>query len=106
MMSVFARSPVKRPACRMRSSSRFIVVLMLRRLGSAARLLNDVIGPQQHRLRDREAQDLGGLQIDGELELLRPLHRQVAGLGVCPGTYPISCRPSRNAFVGGSFAEA
>jgi hypothetical protein len=32
-------------------------------------LLDDLVGPPQHRRRDRKAEDFGGLEIDHELEL-------------------------------------
>src|SRR5215471_2294234 len=38
-------------------------------LGSRPSLLNNLIGPQQQRLRDGEAKRLGGLEIDNQLEL-------------------------------------
>jgi 7-cyano-7-deazaguanine synthase len=44
-------------------------------------LLNDLIRPRQHRLRDRETERLGGLEVDDQLELRRLLDGQVAGLG-------------------------
>ena len=47
-----------------------------------ARLLDHLVRLEQERRRDREAQGLGGLQVDDEFELHRPLHRQVPGLGV------------------------
>src|SRR6476620_3425871 len=43
--------------------------------------LNDLIGPQQQRLWDREPERLGGLEVDHQLELRRLLHGQVGGLG-------------------------
>ena len=36
--------------------------------------------PQQHRLRDREAERLGGLEVDGQFERRRQLNGKVAGL--------------------------
>src|SRR5262249_47726423 len=44
-------------------------------------LLDDLVGPQQQRRRDREAERLGGLEVDDELELGRLLHRKIGGLG-------------------------
>jgi hypothetical protein len=46
-----------------------------------ARLLDHLVRLEQERRRDREAQGLGGLQVDDEIELHRPLHRQVPWLG-------------------------
>ena len=45
------------------------------------RLLDHLVGPPQHRLRDRQPQRLGGLEIDDQLELGGLLDGQVAGLG-------------------------
>src|SRR6185436_4171866 len=44
-------------------------------------LLDQFIGAQQQRLRDLDAERLGGLQIDRECELGWLLNRKVAGLG-------------------------
>src|SRR5207247_2955576 len=44
-------------------------------------LFDHLVRPEQDRLRDREAERLGGLEVDHELELCRLLDRQVAGLG-------------------------
>src|SRR5262245_15677653 len=43
-------------------------------------LLDHLIPPQQHRLRDRQAQRLGGLEIDEQLELGGLLDRQIGRL--------------------------
>ena len=40
------------------------------------RSLNDVVGPAQQRLRDRQAERLGCLEVDHQLELGRLLDRQ------------------------------
>ena len=42
-----------------------------------ASLLDDLIRPQQERWRDREAERLGGLEVDHELELRRLLNRKL-----------------------------
>src|SRR5215467_12648239 len=44
-------------------------------------LLDDFVRPREHRRRDREAEGLGGLQVDDELELGRLFDREVTGLG-------------------------
>src|SRR5215468_4820530 len=44
-------------------------------------LLDDLVRPRQHRRRDREAERLGGLEVDHQLELRRLLDRKVSGLG-------------------------
>src|SRR6266511_3823371 len=45
------------------------------------RLLDDLIRPLQHRLRDGQAERLCGLQVDDQLVLCRLLHGQIARLG-------------------------
>src|SRR4030095_1693428 len=50
-------------------------------LGSRPSLLDDLIGPLQQRLRDGEADRLGRLEVDDQLELRGLLDGQVAGLG-------------------------
>jgi len=47
--------------------------------GLTVRLLDDLVRPLQQRLRDRQTECFGGLQIDDQLEL-RPLYGQVGGL--------------------------
>jgi hypothetical protein len=42
---------------------------------------NHPIRPRQHIRRNREADLLGGFEIDDELKLRRPFHRQLGGLG-------------------------
>src|SRR6266511_5948084 len=44
----------------------------------AAASVNDLIRPQEYRLRDRQPERLGGLSIDDQLELRRLLHREVS----------------------------
>ena len=45
------------------------------------RLLDDLVCPQEQRRRDRQAQRLGGLEVDHQLELRRLLDGQVTGPG-------------------------
>ncbi len=40
-------------------------------------LLDDLVGPPQHRLRDREPERLSGLEIDHEFELGWLLHWEI-----------------------------
>src|SRR5438270_6565922 len=47
----------------------------------AARLLNQVVRPRQHRRWNGEAEVFGGFQVDHQLELGGLLDGQVAGLG-------------------------
>jgi hypothetical protein len=46
----------------------------------AGRSLDDLIRPQQQRRRDREAERLGRLEVDDQLELRWLLDGQAAGL--------------------------
>src|SRR5437899_12906231 len=48
---------------------------------SWAGLLDHLIRPQQKRLRNRQSECLGCLQVDGQLELRRLLHGKIGGLG-------------------------
>ena len=43
-------------------------------------LLDDVVGPEQERLRDRQAERLRGIQIDDQLELCGLFDGRSAGL--------------------------
>jgi len=45
------------------------------------RLLNHLVGAHQHRSRHSEAQRLGGLEVDDQLEGRGLLDRQIGGLG-------------------------
>src|ERR1700730_7721071 len=47
---------------------------------STRALLMDLIRPQQERRRDRQAESLGGLEVDHEIKLRRLLHGKVRGL--------------------------
>ena len=44
-------------------------------------LLDHLVRPDEDRLRNREAQGLGGLEVDHQLELGRLLHGEVGGFG-------------------------
>src|SRR5215831_18318493 len=48
---------------------------------SGAGSLDDLVGSQQNRLRDRQAERPGGLKVDDQLEGRRLLDRQIGGLG-------------------------
>src|SRR5262245_29278732 len=43
--------------------------------------LDDLVCPREHRLRDRQVDGLGSLEVDDQLELRRLLDGQVGGLG-------------------------
>src|SRR5258708_4497507 len=46
-------------------------------------LLDHLVGTQQERFRDREAERLRGLEIDHQLESCGRLHRKIGWLGAC-----------------------
>ena len=48
--------------------------------GLSRRILDHLIRPIQHRLRNRDTDLLGGFEINHQLELSRLLHRQVGRL--------------------------
>ena len=47
---------------------------------SSTRLLDDLVRPLEQRLRDRQAQRLGRLEVDHELPFCRLLDREIGGL--------------------------
>jgi hypothetical protein len=53
----------------------------LRRGTCAGPSLNDLVRPHQERLGDRQAESLGALEVDDQLELRRLLNGEVGGLG-------------------------
>ena len=57
-------------------------------------LLDDLIRPQQERLRDRQAERLGGSEIYDQLELGRLLNGEVSGLGALEDLVHVSRGPS------------
>src|SRR5262245_55747605 len=54
--------------------------------GSGARLLDDLIGPQQQRRRDADTQRFGRLEVDGKVQDHWPLDRELRGLGPPSGS--------------------
>ena len=56
---------------------------------------NDHIGKIEDRGRDRQADRLGGLQVDGELESRRLLDRQIGGRGPLQDLGDIAGREAR-----------
>ena len=51
------------------------------RSGRSPALLDNLVGAHQHRVRHSEAERLGGLEVDDQLEGRRLLDRQIGGLG-------------------------
>src|SRR5262245_65808378 len=68
-----------RATLRMRTTAS-LISRMRTSVGMAGALLDYLICPQQHRLRDRQAEGFGGLEIDQEFELGRLRDRQVGRL--------------------------
>ena len=64
-----------------KDASRHPLWLALNRKIGNRQSLNDFVRPVQHRLRNRQADLLGCLEIDHELELCWLLHREVRRLG-------------------------
>src|SRR5437870_7444047 len=54
---------------------------------------NHLVRAQQYRLRDRNAERLGGLEVDHELELGRLFHRKLAGLRALEDLVDEACEP-------------
>src|SRR6266852_2669198 len=54
--------------------------------------LDDLVRPRQHRLRDCQAEGLGGLEIDGQLELRRLLDGKLCRLGTFEDLVDVSRR--------------
>src|SRR5260370_13374421 len=81
-----SRSVATRSACRSTSTGVSLNLLPLRPMrvvgcGEAHRLLKHLIRSLQERRRDREAEGLGGLEVDHHIELGRMLDREVGRLG-------------------------
>src|SRR5574341_1637802 len=49
--------------------------------GRTMSLLNHLVSPEHQRLGDRQAERLGSLEVNDQLEFRRLLHGQVSGLG-------------------------
>src|SRR5262249_28327262 len=58
---------------------------------SSTGLFNDLVGAQQQRLRNRQAQRLGGLEIDHQLELGGLLDWEISGLGAFEDLVHVTC---------------
>src|SRR6266487_1233978 len=61
-------------------------------VGEAHHLLDHLVRPRQHRLRDRQAESLGGLEVDDQLVLDRRLHRKVGRLRTLEDEIDIASR--------------
>src|SRR5437660_11305216 len=61
----------------------------------AAPSLDDLIRPEQERLRNRQPEGLGGFEVDDQLELLRPLDRQLGGLRTVQDLRNEDARPAK-----------
>src|SRR5437879_7720565 len=57
-------------------------------------LLDDLIRPEQKGLRDRQAECLGGLEVDYKVELRRLLDRKLTSLGAFQNFVDICSRPA------------
>ena len=53
--------------------------MMIEPLSPTERLLNDLVRAQQYRPRNRDAERLGCLKVDDQIQLGRLLNRQVSG---------------------------
>src|SRR3970040_2366706 len=60
----------------------------------ALSLLDDLVGAKQQRLRNGQAQGLGGLEVDDELELGRLLDREIGRLGALEDLVDVDRRPA------------
>src|ERR1700720_413153 len=58
--------------------------------------LDDLVGPLQERRRDRQAEGLGGLQVEGEFELRRLLDGKISRLGASQNLVYIDRTTSRH----------
>src|SRR5215469_5795615 len=58
---------------------------------------DDLVGAQQNRLRDRQAERLGGLEIDHQLEFGRLLDRKIGGLGDFEDLSDVDARQTKGA---------
>ena len=63
-----------------------------RRVGHCA-LLDHLVGAQQQRRRDRQAEGLGGLEVDHEFIFGRQLHRELVGTGATQDAVDVRRRP-------------
>src|SRR5437763_12136976 len=72
------------------------------RSGRSPPLLDNFVGAGEERLRHGEAERLGGLEVDDQLEGRRLLDRQIGGLGALEDL----CRVSANQVKGSSEARS
>src|SRR6266436_8078926 len=85
-------------ASRLSATNAIRVTMIAPRLRHASRpgprtcSLDHLIRPLEERRRDRQAEGLGGPEVDDQLELGWPLHRQISGLGTPKNLDDVSCR--------------
>jgi hypothetical protein len=63
--------------------------------------MDHLVRPPQQRLRDRQAQGFGGLEVDDQLELGGLLDREIGGLGALEDLVYVSGRLPVKEGVGG-----
>src|SRR5262245_16219304 len=61
-----------------------------------AMLLDNLVGSREHRRWDRQAEGLGGLEIDHQLERCRLLNREVGGLGAFEDLVDVISRAAKH----------
>ena len=68
-------------------------------------LFDDLVGPGEDRRRHNQAERLGGLQIDHQLECGRLLHRQIGRLGAVEDLPGVSGELAVDSGEAGSIAD-
>src|SRR5947209_3053392 len=65
--------------------------------GRSPALLDNLVGARQHQLRHSEAERLGGLEIDDQLENCRLLDWQIGGLGALEDFSRVSAEQAKGS---------